>query len=115
MHVGLDELASVLQRPVNVCFSGEMDDDLRCSYEWRGYSSVSDVTLDEAVTCVTVEVFQVLKSTGVRQLVECCHMPVVMGLERVADEIAPDKACAAGDQNALQRGVLQREFGVKNN
>ena len=54
MHVGLDELAGVLQRTVNVCFSGEMYDDLRGSYEWRGDSDVSDVTLNEAVTCVTV-------------------------------------------------------------
>jgi hypothetical protein len=38
---------------------------------------------------------------------------LVAALQQDIGRVGADEAGAAGDQNALQRGVLQREFGVK--
>ena len=86
LHVGLDEVAGSHDRPIDMSFGGEVNDDLRSFDERAGKWCVADVTVDEGMPRVGQDVVQVFAPTGVGELVERSHMPVGMRLECVTNE-----------------------------
>ena len=78
---------------------GEVDDVVSGFYEGSRHRGVANVAVHKGVARVVDHVVQVFHAAGVGQLVEIRDLPVGMGLQRVADEVAANEAGAAGDEN----------------
>ena len=97
--IGLDELARLQNRAIDVRLRREMHHNLRRLDERGRDLGVGDVPANEPVARIVDDVAERLHTTGVGQFVQRRDAPVGMRLERMAHEIAADEAGAAGDQN----------------
>src|SRR5262245_57013614 len=75
-----------------------MNDDMRSLDQLCTDGRITDVAVHELVAGMCHHIVQVLTSSGVCELVECRHTPVGAGVERVANEVAPNETGAAGDK-----------------
>src|SRR5262245_16102801 len=75
-----------------------MNDDMRSLDQRCTDGRITDVAVHELVAGMCHHIVQVLASSGVCELVECRYAPVGAGVERVANEVAPDETGAAGDK-----------------
>ena len=109
--VRLDELASRLNRAVDVRLGGEVHDDVRLAHERRRDGRVGDVALDEPVSRAVHHLAQILEAAGVGQLVERRDAPVGMALVRPADEVRSNETGAAGHEH-VHECHSRMSFGV---
>ena len=101
VDVGQDELAGVVDRPVDVGLGGEMDDALDAGEEAPDEGLVADVAEDEFVARVVLDVAQVVEVPGVGQLVQVDDPRPRVAAEDHADEMAADEARPARHEDGL--------------
>jgi hypothetical protein len=100
LHIRSDEIIRLLDGTIHVRFGGEVDDHLR-PVGLQGFVHhllVTDVAADEDVAPVALEIGQVAGVPGVGQLVEVHDTDGRVGEEDVANEVRPNEAHAARDQ-----------------
>ena len=101
VDVGQDELAGVVDRPVDVGLGGEVDDGLDPGEEAPDQVPVPDVAHDEFVAGVLLDVAEVVQVPGVGQLVQVDDPRLLVAAQEKADEVAADEARPARDEDGL--------------
>src|SRR5688572_15172284 len=109
LDVGLDEIARRHDRAVDVGLRGEMHDVVGRFDQRPGHRRIADVAVHERVAGVVHHVVQVFAAPRVGQLVEIGDVPVGMGPQRIAHEIAADESGAAGYENLGHQWVTRRQ------
>ncbi|KAG1253384.1 hypothetical protein G6F65_017491 [Rhizopus arrhizus] len=106
--VRLQERARIGDGPVDVGLGGEIDQLARAVrvQQRRHRRLIGDVAVDERVPRVERQRCQIVQIAGVGQLVQRDDRFVAAG-KPVQDEVGPDKAGAAGDDNAHVLGNLK--------
>ena len=79
----------------------EVDDRVTPLHRSRHDLGVADVTTDERVTRVALDVAQVLETPGVGQDVEVHHLETGTAHQQVANEVGSNEAAAPSYQDAL--------------
>ena len=107
VDVGQDELAGVVDRPVDVGLGGEVDDGLDAGEEAADQVPVADVAEDEFVAGVVLDVLEVVEVPGIGQLVQVDDLRLLVAAEEEADEVAADEARPARDEDrSCRRGSV---------
>ena len=111
--VGLDEVAGLHDRAVDVRLGGEVDDRVAALGRARDRIGVADRAVHEAVALVVGDVGQVGRVAGVRERVEVHDLDVVMAPQQPPHEMRADEPAAAGHEDpshvpsALARAARQ--------
>src|SRR5690242_1449662 len=85
-----------------------MNNDVRVFDQGSGDISIRNVAFDEPVARIVEDALQVFEPSGISQFIEGRHLPVRMGTQGVADEVRPNKAGTAGDENFNHQYVTTR-------
>ncbi len=102
-HVGHDKRNGTINGAVHMGFSCEMDDAFGLEVLNDGFhqTGVRDITLDELVSGIRCDGFQVIQIAGIGKFVQV--EDVVVGLsDLLQDEVAADKTCSACDDYFFQ-------------
>jgi hypothetical protein len=90
--VGLNECAGVHQRAVDVRLGGEVDDGVGVTHRLFDPGGVADVTMDEAIARVVLDVETVVEVTGVGQQIKIDNLPAWPLTKNQPYEIRADKS-----------------------
>ena len=101
-HVGLCKGERVLDGAVHVAFGGEVDDavDLLFAHQCEDAVEVADVHLDEAVVGLVFDVLEVGEVAGIGKFIDVDNPVLGIFLDKQADDVASDEACASGNDDA---------------
>jgi len=106
--VRLDELAGAENRPIDMRFRGKMDDQIEpVSLEkFADQDVIDDIDLLEQISASAMLLrnrSQIGGVSGIGQLVNIDHGSLEIGfLEQVIDEVGPDEAASARDQDFIK-------------
>ena len=100
-HVGPGECERVLDAPVHVAFSREVDHPVHLLLLHKGMHrvEVAHVRLDEAVVRRVLDVAKVFKVAGIGKFVHVDDPVFRIFRHEQTDDVAPDEARAAGDDD----------------
>ena len=99
-HIGLNELARPVDRPVNMALGGEMGDDVRIKALDRASDrrSIADIDLQKPITRRVGHRRQIAQGPGIGQLVENQNLMRAV-IDQPPHQGRADKARAARNQN----------------
>src|SRR5215470_13922728 len=109
-HVGAEERVGLDERAVDVRLGREVHDRVGAAEDVTDERRIADVALHERVAPVARDVREIGRISRVRELVEIDDAVVRVLAQDVADEVAPDEARAAGDDELHWSGC--RETGL---
>ena len=98
-HVGAGEGERVLDRAIHMALGCQVDDaiHLLLLHQLVERLEVADVHLHEFVVGLVLHVLEVGEVAGVGELVEVDDVVVGVLVDKEADHVRADEACAAGD------------------
>src|SRR5208282_5374200 len=107
-HVGLNKDFGAKNGTVDVTFGGKVKDRVNsvCRDDVIEQLAVANVSFDEEVTLVVLQVGKILEVAGVGELVERYHRALRPVGTEVMDQIRPDEAARACDEDVHVRGNL---------
>ena len=94
-YIRQQERPCVYYGPVDVTFSGEMDNTIRLSYKTLYETGVFDCSFYERIPAVFRQVFQVFGVPGISEGIEIDDSVIRVFIKDVPDEIRADKAASA--------------------
>ena len=108
-HVRLREGERVLDGAVHMAFCREVDDtvDMLILHELVESVEVADVHLHELVVRLPFDVLEIRKVARVGKLIEVDNPVFRVLVHEQTNDMASDKACAAGNDDILHRNSLQ--------
>jgi hypothetical protein len=83
----------MVNRAVDMCLGGEVDDDIRFRYQRFYNLTLTDVAFDESIAGTVLHFPDVLQVPGVGKLVKIGHTPVRVGSRNIVNKVAPDESC----------------------
>ncbi len=108
-HIRADKIRRAKDRAVDVRFRREMDDgvDLVFAQQPIDQLSITNIALNKDVSLRVRQILQVFEGTSVRQQIEVDDFRLWFGFQQKSDEICPDKARAASDEDVLHLDYLR--------
>jgi hypothetical protein len=98
-NISLDERRCVKNAAVNVALGSKVDNDIESLAQQLVYQySIRYIAFDEAIAGLVLYVPQVFQVAGIGEFVQIGYLPIRVFFENVTDEVAADKAGAAGDK-----------------
>ncbi len=102
--VGLHKGHVVVDGAGDVCFGGQVNDDVSVRDQFLDERTVANIAVHEAeIRIVGAVLGQVVEVTGVRERVKHRQMPGRMASPQGAHEVTPDEPCPPRDQNPHAR------------
>ena len=90
--VGLQERFRLIDRAVHMCLSREVDDSVHAFCCCRDYHAITDVSMDEGLAWIALNISQVVWISRIGELVQADYLRSFVLGQLPANEVRPDEA-----------------------